>query len=104
MGCLMNCMMSIPNVFAERILHLGHLKNGSALLALMYLFILVISFSFIPEHCGWIHSPHLLQLIQSILFCFRIPYHSRFIFWLIFVACVAYTVTVFSVTCIALSC
>ena len=51
MGCLMNCMMSIPNVFAERILHLGHLKNGSALLALMYVFILVISFLFIPEYC-----------------------------------------------------
>ena len=54
----------------ERILHLRQLKNGSALLALMQLFILVISFLFIPEHCGWTHCPHLLQLIQSILFCF----------------------------------
>ena len=71
-GCLMNCVMSIPNVFAERILHLRHLKNGSALLALMHLFILVISFLFIPEYCGWTHCPHLLQLIQSILFCFRL--------------------------------
>ena len=59
----MNCMMSIPNVFADRILHLRHLKNGSAFLALMHLFTLVISFLFIPEHCGWTHSPHLLQLI-----------------------------------------
>ena len=56
----------------ERILHLRQLKNGSALLALMQLFILVISFLFIPEHCGWTHCPHLLQLIQSILFCFRL--------------------------------
>ena len=46
--------------------------DGSALLALMHLFILVISFLFIPEHCGWTHCPHLLQLIQSILFCFRL--------------------------------
>ena len=45
---------------------------GSALLALMHLFILVISFLFIAEHCGWTHCPHLLQLIQSILFCFRL--------------------------------
>ena len=51
----MNCMMSITNVFAERILHLRHLKNGSALLTLMHLFILVISFLFIPENCGWTH-------------------------------------------------
>ena len=73
MGCLMNGIMSIPNVFAERILHLRHLKNGSALLfCLMHLFILVISFLFIPEHSGWTHCPHLLQLIQSILFCFRL--------------------------------
>ena len=71
-GCFMNCKMSIPNVFAEKILHLRHLKNCSALLALMYLFILVISFLFIHEHCGWTHGPHLLQLIQSILFCFRL--------------------------------
>ena len=56
----------------ERILHLRQLKNGSALLALMQLFILAISFLFIPEHCGWTHCPHLLQLIQSILFCFRL--------------------------------
>ena len=62
----------IPNVFAERILHLWQLKNGSALLALMHLFISTISFLFIPEHCGWTHCPHLLQLIQSILFCFRL--------------------------------
>ena len=53
--------------FAERMLHLRHSKNGSALLALMHLFILLIYFLFIPEHCGWIHCPHLLQLIQSIL-------------------------------------
>ena len=69
---LMNCIMSIPNVFAETILHLRHLKNGAALLALMHLFILVISFLFILEHCGWTLCPHLLQLIQSILFCFRL--------------------------------
>ena len=31
-----------------------------------------------------------------------IPYYSRFSFWLIFVTYVAYTVTVFRVTCIAL--
>ena len=66
----MNCMMAIPNVFAERILHLRQLKNGSALLTLMHLFILVISFLFIPENCGWTHCPHLLQLIQPSLFCF----------------------------------
>ena len=71
MGCFMNCMMSIPNVFADRILHLRHLKNGSALLALMHLFTLMIFF-ILPEHCGWVHCPHLLQLIQSILFCFRL--------------------------------
>ena len=102
-GCLMNCM-SIPNVFAERILHLRHLKNGSALLALMHLFLLVISFLFIPEHCGWTHYPHLLKLIQSILLFLAscIPYYSRFSLWLIFVTYVAYTVTVFRVTCIAL--
>ena len=64
--------MSIPNVFAERILHLRHLKNCSASLALMHLFILVIFFLFIPERCGWTHCPHLLQFIQSILFCFRL--------------------------------
>ena len=69
-GCFINCKMSIPNNFAERILHLRHLKNGSALLALMHLFIVVISFLFISEHCEWTHCPHLLQLIQSILFCF----------------------------------
>ena len=68
----MNCIMSMRNVFAERILHFRHLKRGSALLALMHLFTLVISFLFIPEHCGWTHCPHLLQLIQSILFCFRL--------------------------------
>ena len=68
----MNCKMSIPNAFAEGILHLRHLKNFSALLALMHLFILVISFLFIHEHCGWTYDPHLLQLIQSILFCFRL--------------------------------
>ena len=55
LGCFMNCKISIPNVFAEKILHLRHLKNGSALLALMHLFILVISFLFIPEHCGCTH-------------------------------------------------
>ena len=71
-GCLMNCIMSMRNVFAERILHFRYLKIGSALLALMHLFTLVISFLFIPEHCGWTHCPHLLQLIQSILFCFRL--------------------------------
>ena len=47
-----------------------HLRNGSALLALIHLFILVISFLFIPEHCGWTHCPKLLQFIQSILFWF----------------------------------
>ena len=66
----MNRKISIPNVFAERILHLIHLKNGSALLALMRLFILVIYFLSIPEHSGWTHYSHLLQLIQSPLFCF----------------------------------
>ena len=70
--CFMNCKISIPNVFVERILHLRHLKKGSALLALMHLFILVISFLFITEHCGWTHYPHLLWLIQLILFCFRL--------------------------------
>ena len=59
-------------MFAERILHLRQLKNGSALLALMHLFISTIYFLFIPEHCGWTHCPHLLQLIQSILFCFQL--------------------------------
>ena len=43
-GCLMNCRLSMPNVFAERTLRLRHLRKGSALLALMHLFILVISF------------------------------------------------------------
>ena len=33
-----------------------------------------------------------------------IPYYSRFSFWLVFVTYVAYTVTVFRVTCIALPC
>ena len=33
-----------------------------------------------------------------------IPYYNRFSFWLIFVTYVAYTVTVFRVTCIALPC
>ena len=65
MGYLINCIMSIPNVFAERMLHLRQLENGSALLALTHLFISAISFSFI-------HCPHLLQLIQSILFCFQL--------------------------------
>ena len=71
-GYLINCIISIPNVFAERILHLRQLENGSALLALMHLFISAISFLFIPEHCGWTHCPHFLQLIQSILFCFQL--------------------------------
>ena len=62
--------MPIPNVSAERILHLRQLKNGSALLGLMHLFILVVPFSFILEHCGWTHCQHLLQLIKSILFSF----------------------------------
>ena len=69
-GCFMNFKMSIPIVFAEGILHLGHLKNSATLLALMHLFILEISFLFISEHCGWTLCLHLLQLIQSILFCF----------------------------------
>ena len=68
MVSFMNCKMSIPNVFAERILHLRHLKNDYAFLALMHLFILVIFLLFIPEHCGWNHCPHLLQLSNRLYF------------------------------------
>ena len=41
------------------------MKKGSALLALMHLFILVISFFFISEHCRWTHCPHLGTIALS---------------------------------------
>ena len=41
------------------------MKKGSALLALMHLFILVISFFFISEHCRWTHCPHLGAIALS---------------------------------------
>lgn len=53
-------------------MHFRHLKNVSAILALMHLSILVIPFLFTSEHYGWVHCPHLLRLIRSILFCFRL--------------------------------
>ena len=71
-GCFMNCKMSTPNAFAETIVHLRRLKKGSALLFLMQLFVLVISFLLISGNCGWTHYPRLLQLIQSILCRFRL--------------------------------
>ena len=67
MDCLMNCIMSIPNAFAERILHLRH-----CFISFNALIYFGDFFLFIPEHCGWTHCPHLLQLIQSILFCFQL--------------------------------
>ena len=52
---------------------LRHLKNDSTLLFyLMQLFILVISFLFIWALWVGTHCPFLSQLIQSILFCFRL--------------------------------
>ena len=105
-GCFMNCMMSIPNVFADRILHLRHLKNGSALLALMHLFTVMIFF--IYPWALWVGPlPTFIAAypIDFILFSAScISYYSRFSFWLIFVTYVTYTVTFFRVTCIALSC
>ena len=100
-------LVSIPNVFAERILRLRPLKNGSALLVLMSLFLLVISFLFIPDHCGWTHCRHSLQHVQvnfTLLPASCIHYYRGFSFWLIFVTYMAYTVTVFRVTYTAFSC
>ena len=87
--CFMNCKMLIPNVFAERILHLRHLKNGSALLAIMHLFILVISFLFIPEqwestychiYCSLSNRFYFVLLLWQIQFlvdfCYTCVIHS----------------------------
>ena len=104
-GCFMHCKMSIPNVFVESIMRLRLLKNGSALLALIHLFILVIFF--IYPWALWVDPlPTITGAypINFILFSVScIPYYSRFSFWLIFVTYVTYIVTVFRVTCIAFS-
>ena len=103
----MNCKMSIPNAFAETILRLRRLKNGSALLFLMQLFILVISFLLISGNCGWTHCPRLLRAypVNFMLFLASyIPHYIGFSFWLICVTYLAYTVTVFRVTFATLSC
>ena len=72
-GCFRNCKISIPNVFAERILHLRHLKNGSTLLALMHLFIYFGDLFFTYPWTLWVdYCPHLLQFILLILFCFQL--------------------------------
>ena len=82
LGCFMNCKISIPNVFAEKILHLRHLKNGSALLALMHLLILVISFFLSVNTVGVptvIYGWFLLRTAEILLHCFTWLLLQRYI-------------------------
>ena len=72
--CFMNCKMSIANVFAERILHLRHLKNGYAFLALMHLFILVISLLFILSTVGGTTAHIYCSLSNRFYFAFEFLY------------------------------
>ena len=104
---LMNCIMSIPSVFAETILHLRHLRKWFCFISFNAL-IYFGDFFFIYPWVLWVDPlPTFIAAypIDFILFSAScIPYYSRFSFWLVFVTYVAYTVTVFRVTCIALPC
>ena len=74
-GCFLNCKISVPNVFAERILHLRHLKNDSVSLALIctYLFWWFIFYLSLNTLGGLLPTfIAVYPVSQLILFCFQL--------------------------------